>query len=505
MKFNTGKKIGGLIIGVLLVLLAVGLWFWLGRTPELGYRTVKIEQGDLMSVVSASGTLNPVVSVSVGSQVSGQLKEVLVDFNSPVKKGQLIARIDPELFEYKVRQSAANVNAARAAVQRDSVTLREAQNDLVRRQALLDKHFISGADLDKVKATAATQAEILNTTKAQLAVVEAQYAQARVDLAHTAIRAPVNGIVTKKSVEPGQTVAASLQAPELFVIAQDLRDMQVETSIDEADVGRIAPGQRATFTVDAFPSRTYQAEVKQVRKAALNVQNVVTYVVLVAARNDDLRLLPGMTANVRIITDQRQRVLKVPNAALRFKPSEGAAAASTKTKDATESGSSGNPRAGTGGSQLSALRERMEQELKLDAAQKEKIDQLFVQQREKFAAIRNAPEEERGRMMAQVRTNARAELNAKISEILTPEQRPKFDTLVAEMRVRNAGGASGLSRGRLYVLEQGKPKMLNVQLGISDGSMTEVEGEGVQPGLEVITGVLSNSKGKTTAAPRLGL
>lgn len=492
MKLNFGKKISGWVFGLcVLLLLGAGIWYWMGGASEVRYRTAKIEQGNLMAVVSASGTLNPVVSVSVGSQVSGQLKEVLVDFNSPVKKGQLIARIDPETFESKLRQSEANVNAARAAVQRDEVTLREAQNDLVRRQALLEKNFISGADLDKVKATAAMQAEILNTTKAQLAVVQAQAAQARIDLEHTAIRAPVDGIVTKKSVEPGQTVAASLQAPELFVIAQDLRDMQVETSIDEADVGRIAPGQAATFTVDAFPNRTYQAEVKQVRKAALNVQNVVTYVVLVSARNEDLRLLPGMTANVRIISDQRQNVLKVPNAALRFRPVEAGAASNIASSGARQSSAAGG--------QMRALRERMEQELKLEAAQKEKIDQLLAQQKEKFAAIRSAPEAERARLTER----NRADLHAQIAALLTPEQRPGFEAMAAELGGRSA---SGLGRGRIYLLENGKPKILNVQLGISDGSMTEVQGEGLQAGVEVITGLLTSSaKTQPASAPRLGI
>lgn len=314
--------------------------------PE--FRTVAIERGDITAAVSATGTLSPVVSVQVGSQVSGQLKEVLADFNTEVKKGQLIARIDPQTFEYRVRQAQADVDAARslvltqqaniavqgAEVSRFDVQLADARIDLERKQSLVAKGFISSAELDKARAALNALGEQLKSAKAQVRVAEANaanaaavvrqreaaLAQARIDLERTAIRAPVSGVVIKRSVEQGQTVAASLQAPELFIIAENLADMRVETSIDEAEIGRVKPGQKATFTVDAFPGRTFEGTVKQIRKAAINVSNVITYMAEVSAPNPDNVLLPGMTASVRIVTESRSDVLKAPNAALRYRP-----------------------------------------------------------------------------------------------------------------------------------------------------------------------------------------
>ncbi|MBS3936046.1 MAG: efflux RND transporter periplasmic adaptor subunit, partial [Sulfuritalea sp.] len=322
---------------VLVFLLGAGVAAWRVYFAEAGtpdFRFAAIESGPITAAVSATGTLNPVTSVQVSSQISGQLREVLVDFNSMVKAGQPIARIAPETYEHRVRQAEADLEAARATVavqqaerHRAKVNLAEAERDHARKQSLVAKNFISPAELDKVKTA-------LEAARAQLRVVEAQagngaalvrqreaqLGQARVDLGRTEIRAPVDGIVIKKSVEPGQTVAASLQAPELFVIARNLADMQVETAIDEADVGRLRVGQEATFTVDAFPGKRFSGEVRQVRKAAQVVSNVVSYTVIVSASNPELILLPGMTANVRIVTAHQDRALKVANAALRFRP-----------------------------------------------------------------------------------------------------------------------------------------------------------------------------------------
>ncbi|MBU6272090.1 MAG: efflux RND transporter periplasmic adaptor subunit, partial [Betaproteobacteria bacterium] len=336
---------------VLAGLLAAGAWEWnrrqdIAAAPQ--WRTAALTRGPITASVSATGTLNAEVTVPVGSQVSGQIKELFADFNAEVRKGQLIARIDPETFEYRVRQAQADVDAARAqvlnaqagvnaasaAVSRVSVNLAEARRDLDRKQQLVERNFISGAELDKARAVMEAAVEELRSARAQVEVAqaqtgsaravvaqrEAQLQQARVDLERTAIRAPVDGVVIKRSIDAGQTVAASLQSPELFVIARNLRDMQVDTSIDEAEIGRIRVGQRATFTVDSYPGRSFSGEVRQVRKAALTVQNVVTYTVVVATPNPDLALIPGMTANVRVITDTRESVLKVPNAALRFRP-----------------------------------------------------------------------------------------------------------------------------------------------------------------------------------------
>lgn len=337
-------------LAVLVVLIGAGAWYWFGiKKPDAPqYRTATLEKGRLIASVSATGTVVPVVSVQVGSQVSGQLKEVLVDFNSQVTKNQLIARIDPESFEYRVRQAQADLDAARAqvttqqaniaaqraAVSQVEVTLADARRDLDRKQQLLDKKFLSPAEVDKARATVNSLVEQQKSAVAQVDVAranagnaaamvkqrEAVLSQARVDLERTAIRSPVTGIVIKRSVDKGQTVAASLQAPELFVIAENLADMRVDTAIDESEIGKIKIGQRATFTVDAFAGKTFEGAVRQVRKAAQVVSNVVTYLVEVSAPNPELQLLPGMTANVRIVTDTFEDVLKVPNAAIRFRP-----------------------------------------------------------------------------------------------------------------------------------------------------------------------------------------
>ena len=327
-----------LIVFILLVAILGGgfaayrYFFADGAAPT--YKFATIESGPITASVAATGTLNPVVTVQVSSQISGQIREILVDFNSTVKAGQLIAQLAPETYEHRVRQAEADLEAARATVAvqqaeiyRAKVNLADAERDYARKQSLVAKNYISSAELDKAQTT-------LEATRAQMRVVEAQASnsaalvrqreaqvgQARVDLGRTEIRAPVDGIVIKKSVEPGQTVAASLQAPEMFVIARNLSDMQVETAIDEADVGRLQVGQEANFTVDAFPGKRFKGQVMQVRKAAQVVSNVVSYTVVVSAANPELILLPGMTANVRIVTAQKDKVLKVANAALRFRP-----------------------------------------------------------------------------------------------------------------------------------------------------------------------------------------
>ena len=487
-----------LLLAVLLIAgaaTALAGWFW-SKAPAAAYRTASVEQGTLLATATASGSLNAVVSVQVGSQVSGQIKEVRVDFNSEVKRGQVIARIDPEIFEYRLKQAQADLDAAQAAVlvqeanvlsrraeiSRAEVNLSEARRDLARKTELTLKKFISPAEQEKAAALVRTLEEDLKTIHAQRAVTEAQVknaqanaaqreaarAQARVDVDRTVIRAPIDGIVIKRSIEPGQTVAASLQAPELFVIARSLGDMQVDTAIDESEIGRIKVGQNATFTVDAFPGRSFSGTVRQVRKAATTVSNVVTYVAVVSARNDDLSLVPGMTANVRIVTDRRDNVLKVPNAALRFKP---AGANEVKGGGATAAASS--PAAGGPGGAMKAFRERLENELALTELQKNRLDATFAGQRDKYAALRELPEAERGRAAERLR----AELRERIGEFLDPAQKTKFAGIVAE----SAGRA--VATGRVHVLdEKGQPKAVNLRVGLSDGSYTEV--------LEVVGGEL---------------
>ncbi|MCA3217172.1 MAG: efflux RND transporter periplasmic adaptor subunit [Burkholderiales bacterium] len=486
-----------LLAAVLLLALAGGAMYWTQRdtaaTPT--FRTGKVERGPITATVSATGTLNPVTSVQVGTQVSGQIKELFVDFNSPVKKGQLIARIDPETFEYRVRQAQADAEAARSAKNRAQVSLVNTRRELDRTKELVAREFVSPAELDAKQAQFdLAQADVRNA-QAVVAQREASLASARVDLGRTEIRAPVDGVVIKRSVDVGQTVAASLQAPELFIIAKDLRDMQVETSIDEADVGRIRIGQRASFTVDSFPGRSFNGEVKQVRKAAQNVQNVVTYTVLVTANNDAGQLMPGMTANVRIVTDTRESVLKAPNAALRFRPPGASAVADRKGSGNDGAGDGKTVPAAGGAGQGEQFRQRLLTELKLDAEQQARLDPILAQTRNKFMAARDLPEEQRGKALAA----ARSESRARIEEILRPEQKARYAELVAEQAGRAGTNAGTMTRGRVWVLVEGKPQAIDVRVGLTDGTMTEIAGDGIAEGTELLVGTVGASSGPAPA------
>jgi HlyD family secretion protein len=469
-------KLGAAGAAVLL-LAGGGAWWWLqGRTPEVTYRTARIERGSLQATVSASGTVNPVTQVSVGTQVSGQIKELYVDFNSEVKAGQLIALIDPETFEYRVRQAQADVDSAqaavltaqangavaRAALSRAKVELAEAQRDHERKKMLVEKEFIAKSEAEKALALVNTTREGVASAEAQIAVAAAQMgtaqanvaqrqaalSQARVDLARTRITSPVNGIVIKRAIEKGQTVAASLQAPELFVIAQNLQDMQVDASIDESDVSRIRPTQRATFTVDAFPGQTFEGEIRQVRKAAQTVASVVTYVAVIGFSNTGGRLLPGMTANVRVVTDTRDNVLKIPNAALRVRiagvepaGAPGKPASGTPATTGSAGGWSWLPQAVAqpAGGGLAAMRERLTTELQLDAEQQAKLEAIGNDLRPQFMALRDLPEAERGA----ARDKVQAEMRSRINAMLTPEQKVKYAQLVAQAQAARQGGAAG--------------------------------------------------------------
>jgi HlyD family secretion protein len=353
-------------------------------TPSTGpdrvaYRTATVERGDLVATVRAAGTLNALVLVEVGSQISGQIKELHADFNSTVKEGQLIARIEPETYEARVAEAQANLEmaetlvlvqraqieraradvsnakaaheAAKAQVMRAEVALDDATRNQDRKRPLAKQNIISAGEWDRIQneyrsaqaqvsalraeelsriaaigaadaALKMAEAQVVNT-QAQVKQKQAAFRQAHLDLTRTYIRAPVTGTVINRAVSRGQTVAASLQAPLLFTIAQDLRRMQVEASVVEADVSRFEVGQPVTFAVDAHPSRLFVGTVKQIRKAPQIVQNVVTYVVVIAAENPDEVLLPGMTANLEVVVAKREAVLKLPNAALRFRPFDG--------------------------------------------------------------------------------------------------------------------------------------------------------------------------------------
>ena len=561
------RRILWLLVFVLLVAGGISTYFYAqsrGNAPK--YRTARIERGPLTAAVSATGNLNAVITVQVGSQVSGQIKELRADFNSIVKKGQLIALIDPEIFDAKVNQArgeleaaqanvlnqAAQVEKAKAEVENAKSALAEARaqtakaqvalvdtrRDLTRKEELSSKELIAKSDLDtsqaghdsavaqleSTKAKEQSLAAAINSAQAQARVTEAMLKssqatveqrkaalrQAQVDLEHTRITAPVDGVVVSRAVDVGQTVAASLQAPVLFTIAQDLTQMQVETSVDEADIGRIKLDDRATFTVDAFPGETFAGTVRQIRKAAQVVQNVVTYTVVVGVDNPGGRLLPGMTANVKLVFAEKPNVLKVPNAALRFRPA-GTDAGPTPGAGGAGGSGGGGQRAGGGGAaasgergggggggnRLEAIRERLVTTYKLDEAQQRKLDAILQESREQFMALRELPEQER---QARAQKNREA-TRLKIREILTDEQRVRYD---AEAPSAGGGSGRGTVPGRVWVQgPDGKPQALQLVLGISDGASTEVVRGELKEGQDVIVGVAgaAGAAGQRPGAP----
>jgi len=297
------------IIGILVLLallIGVGGVAWLRSEKSPKYRTAPVERGEITATISASGTLNAVITVQVGSQISGKIKHLYADFNSRVEKGQLIARIDPDTLEAKVNQAKADVDNAKVAV-KDAKIKRDS------RAALFQEGGISQEERDSAQAS-------YDSATARVEAALAALRAAQVDLDRSYIYAPVNGVVIARNVDVGQTVAASLQAPTLFLIAEDLNKMQVDTNVDEADISRIQVGQQVSFTVDAFPGEEFKGQVVQIRQAPIVQQNVVTYNVVVAVVNPDLKLKPGLTANVRILVDRRADAHKIPNAALRFRP-----------------------------------------------------------------------------------------------------------------------------------------------------------------------------------------
>ena len=313
------KKI--LIAGILVLVIGVaGFFLFRGNGNEPKFRTEKVTRGDIVMAVTSTGTVNPVTTVLVGTQVSGTIKEIHVDFNSPVRKGQLIARIDPALFEAQVNQARANVLSSRANLDKAVATLVDAKRTMDRNKELFSKNLIARSDLDTAETNYETSKASVSAAKAQIAQTEAALSVAETNLYYTKIISPVDGIVVSRNVDVGQTVAASFQTPTLFSIAQDLTKMQIDASVDESDIGNIKVGQDVEFIVDAYPDLTFKGRVWQVRNAPVTVQNVVTYDVVIKVDNPELKLKPGMTANVSIIVSIKKDVLKIPNAALRFRP-----------------------------------------------------------------------------------------------------------------------------------------------------------------------------------------
>lgn len=329
MQSKSKRRLAWLIGGVAVVGLGVGVYAGLGGddagAPQ--YETAAVVRGRVSARVTATGTLSPLVTVQVGSQVSGRLHEILVDFNSQVSKGQVLARLDPRLFAAEVAKARANLEVAQATVKRAEAELADAKRRHERAATLAQGKLVAQAEADTALAAVESADAQVTAARAGRAQASAALEQAETNLAFTTIVSPIDGIVITRSVDVGQTVAASLQAPTLFTIAEDLRKMEVHTNVAEADVGRVRPEMKVEFVVDAHPTERFRGVVKEVRYSPQTVQNVVTYDAVVSVDNSELRLRPGMTASVTFLVEEREDALLVPNAALRFRPPPEATAA----------------------------------------------------------------------------------------------------------------------------------------------------------------------------------
>lgn len=340
------KKI---IIAAILVLIigAGGAYLFMNRGDGVKFRTEKVQRGDIRAAVTATGTMSAVVTVLVGTQVSGTIKQLFVDYNSIVKKDQLLALIDPALQQAKVEQARASLQSATANVEKSAAALLDAKRTMERNQTLFAKNYIARSDFDTAETNHQSALAQVNVVKAQVEQARAALRVEETNLRYTRILSPVDGIVISRNVDIGQTVAASFQTPTLFNIAQDLTQMQIDTSVDEADIGKILVGQPVQFSVDAYPDITFNGKVSEIRNAPTTVQNVVTYIVVIKVDNPELKLKPGMTANVSIIIATKTGAIKIPNAALRFKWTAEKAADKEKTggpakvAEATKNGPAG--------------------------------------------------------------------------------------------------------------------------------------------------------------------
>jgi HlyD family secretion protein len=310
------------LVLIAIVALAGGVWYSFFRKRPVSFelRTGRVESGDITATVTASGKLNAVSVIEVGTQVSGTIQELYVDYNSPVREGQLIARLDPAVLRSQLTESQASLEVAEAGVGSASASLIDAERKLKRNRELYARRLIAQSDLEDSETDVLLKRAQLQEARARVTQAKAAVERARANLDYTRITSPVDGVIVSRQVDVGQTVAASFQTPTLFSIARDLTRMQIDTSVDEADIGRVAEGQDAGFTVDAFPEEPFRGRVVQVRIAPATTDNVVTYTVVIHVDNLDLRLKPGMTANVAIETDTRRGVMKIPSAALRFRP-----------------------------------------------------------------------------------------------------------------------------------------------------------------------------------------
>ena len=502
-------RIAWMVLAV--AILVAGAWWWHARSTAdvSGYRTAIVDRGTIAVTISATGNLSAITTVAIGSQVSGIVQTVLADYNDHVAKGQVIARIDPGPFNAKLQQAAGAVAAAQAQLAQAQASAVNTQADFARKVDLGQRQLVAHSDVDAARALRDQGLGAVAAAKSQIASQQAAMDSAKLDLEHSVIRSPVDGVVLTRAVEPGQTVAASLQTPTLFQIAEDLKQMQIVLAVDESDIGQVKVGQDVRFNVDAFPDREFGGIVKQIRLGATNTQNVISYPVVVTVNNDDLTLLPGMTVNAEIQISHHDNVLRVPNAALRFHPADAHAT--------TGSTPAGAPAARTGGVLADAL-PQITAQLHLDAIQQAAFDKAMAamaerarEQRAKREAAAaqgsngvslfggrpsagasgqgdNAQAGARGGGQSAQRMLARiAQQFAEFRATLRTDQQQAWDA--------GLQGLAAEKRATLYKLVNGSMQPVNVRIGASDGSFTEVSG-GVAEGDKVIVGAATADAAK---------
>lgn len=480
-----------------LVVIAVVVYWFMGSSADKGdqgYRTEAVTRGEIRTAISATGTLSATATVDVGTQVSGILQTVDVDYNDTVEKNQVIARIDPSTYQARLDQASASLDSARASLNESQASARNAEADFKRKSELLKRQLISRTDADlALAARDQARARIVSAT-AQVKQQQANVDSARLDLEKTVIRSPVDGVVLSRAVEPGQTVAASLQTPVLFKIAGDLRQMEIVLAIDEADIGQVQNGQSVKFGVDAFPDRNFRGKVKQIRLAATNTSNVITYPVVVEVENADQTLLPGMTANAEIEISNRENVLSIANAALRFKPNDA-------TQEAATAGAGAQAR---NGAMISDSLGKVADSLKLDTAQRVAFDTAATAMRERADAMRKAAAARTEGQASGSRTfggmgggqrpggggnggDAARRMGERMKQSfapfrasLSPEQQKVWDAQLMALVTAK--------RAPVYKLVDDKPEQVTVRIGASDGTRTEIMGEGLAEGDLVIIG-----------------
>ena len=485
------RRAAAYAIACVLVLLAA--WWWMHRKADDagGYRTTAVERGDVRVAISATGTLSAISTVTVGSQVSGQVTDVLVDFNDKVAKDQVIAKIDPSTYEAQIEQGNAQIASAQAQLRQAQATLHNAQLDYDRKASLGGQQLVAKSDVDQARAALDQAQAQVNSAQAQIRQQTASTQTTRVNLNRTVIRSPVDGVILTRTIEPGQTVAASLQAPELFTIAEDLSKMKIELAVDESDIGQVHAGQAVSFTADAFPNRQFHGVVEQVRLSATTTSNVVTYPVVVTVDNSDGTLLPGLTVNAEIEVSKRSDVLKVANAALRYKPAN------------VDEAAMAMPQAGGAGGGTNGVIDDLSRTaagLGLDAKQQAAFDAAAAGIQQRQAARQAAPRPQGnamfgggrgfggggggggGQMLAQFRQRMIERMQQDFGPFratLSDAQRSQWDSAVSAL--------VGATRAAVYKLVDGKPQRIMVRVGASDGTSTEISG-GIKAGDELVTG-----------------